>query len=67
MQRLIEMVNLEEERNIIFNAINKHVLDLAYHTKGNYVILAIIQIMKPEQLNPIFDSTMKEIKGLSMD
>jgi hypothetical protein len=42
MQRIIELVSEDTEKMIIFNAISKRILHLAFHAKGNYVLLGVL-------------------------
>lgn len=65
MQRLVEMVNQEEERQTIVDAIKDDIVELAFHPKGNYVLLAIIQILKPEKLQTLLEPILCEIFKLS--
>jgi hypothetical protein len=43
MQRLIEMVNMEEEKEVIFEAIKEEIVKIAFHHKGNYVLFLTLQ------------------------
>lgn len=36
------MVNQDEERETIVDAIKEDIVELAFHPKGNYVLLSII-------------------------
>jgi hypothetical protein len=38
MQRLLEIVNLSEEKAVIFNAMKIDIEMMALHVKGNYVL-----------------------------
>ena len=51
MQRLVEMVNTEAEREILFDTVKNDIVELAYHPKGNYVLLLIIKALKGEKFD----------------
>ena len=53
MQRLVEIVCEDQEKNIIFSAIQNDIERLAFHHKGHYVLLTIISIMRGELLTKI--------------
>jgi hypothetical protein len=40
MQRLLEMVSLEEEKLIVYESIKPNIEVLAFHVKGNYVLIS---------------------------
>lgn len=67
MQRLVEMVNMEEEREIIFSAIQNDIVHLAFHPKGNYVLILAIQILKDDKFNFIVEQLIEHIPKLSLD
>lgn len=47
MQRLMEQVSEDEERMVIYNSIQHNVSHLAFHHKGNFVLLTIVShVMK---------------------
>ena len=53
MQRLVEIVCEDQEKQVIFNSIAHEIERLAFHHKGNYVLLTIIGVMRGELLNDI--------------
>lgn len=55
MQRLVEMVNLDEERICIFQAIKGDIVNMAFHHKGNYVLLLTLQALRGEQLQYVIE------------
>jgi hypothetical protein len=55
MQRLVEMVNMEEEREVIFLAIRDQIVQMAFHPKGNYVLILTLQSLKQDKFNYIID------------
>ena len=46
MQRMIEMISTDEERELVIKYIKKTFKELMLHAKGNYAILAAIDILK---------------------
>jgi len=58
MQRLVEIVCEDSEKIVIVNSISKDVERLAFHHKGNYVLLTIIGIMRGEILSMIIDKML---------
>lgn len=50
MQRLVEIVCEENEKLVIFNSISEHIEEMARDRKGNYVLLAILNILKEPEL-----------------
>ncbi len=67
MQRLVEIVCEDSEKIVIYNAICKDVERLAFHHKGNYVLLTIIGIMRGEVLNMIIDKMLSKFPNLMLD
>ena len=67
MQRLVEMVNLEEERDVIFEAIKNDVPYLAFHPKGNYVLILAIQTLKGEKFDFVAEQLIEHFPKLSLD
>jgi hypothetical protein len=51
MQRLVEMINMAEEREVIYQSIVNSVVQMAFHPKGNYVFLLVLSTVKIERLN----------------
>ena len=58
MQRLMEIVCEDSEKILIYNAICNDVERLAFHHKGNYVLLAIIGIVRGDMLTIIIDKLL---------
>lgn len=67
MQRLVEMVNMEEEREVIFGAIKNDIVHLAFHPKGNYVLILAIQILRGNKFDFIAEKLLDHITKLSLD
>jgi len=67
MQRLVEIVCEDSEKIVIFNAICKDVERLAFHHKGNYVLLTIIGIMRGELLSLIIEKMIPKFPQLMLD
>ncbi len=53
IQRLVETVNDDRERTIIFNSIMNDIEHMAFHHKGNYALASIIGVMNNEILYEI--------------
>ena len=67
LQRFFETVCEDSEKIVIYNAISKDVERLAFHHKGNYVLLSIIGIMRGEILNMIIDKMLPKFPILMLD
>lgn len=65
MQRLVEIVCEESEKTVIFNAIHSQIIDMAFHPKGNYVLLTILTIMKGDLLRYIIDTLLPKFFELT--
>ena len=50
MQRLVEQVCEDSEKLVIFNSIINEVERLAFHHKGNYVLLTLLSMLKGTDL-----------------
>lgn len=58
MQRLVEIICEDAERIVIYNSISKDIERMAFHHKGNYVLLTIIGIMRGELLTLIIEKLL---------
>lgn len=67
MQRLIEMINLDEERECVFHAIKGDIVNMAFHHKGNYVLLLTLQALRGEQLSYVIDHLLDQVYPLALD
>lgn len=67
MQRLVEMINMEEERDFISAAIKDDIVHLAFHPKGNYVLILAIQILKGPIINDIIEQLLDHFSKLALD
>lgn len=67
MQRLVEIVCEESEKMVIFNSIAEHIEDMARHPKGNYVLLAILGILKKQELQFVIEKLLPILYELSAD
>lgn len=67
MQRLVEIVCEDSEKIMIYNSICNDIERLAFHHKGNYVLLTIIGIMKGEILTLIIDKLLDKFPQLMLD
>lgn len=67
MQRLVEIVCEDAEKIVILNSIERDIERLAFHHKGNYVLLTIIGIMRGEILTMIVDRMLPKFPHLMLD
>lgn len=67
MQRFVEMINLDEERECIFMAIKDDIVNMAFHHKGNYVLLLTLHSLRGAHLNYIIENLMDHIYSLALD
>jgi len=55
MQRLCEMINRQEEKQLIFNAIKDDVALLALDPQGNYVLLILMTLLTGQMFEHIVE------------
>ena len=67
MQRLVEIVCEDAEKIVIYNSISNNIERLAFHHKGNYVLLTIIGVMKGELLTLVIDKLLPKFALLMLD
>lgn len=67
MQRMLEMVSLEEERTIVYESIQPNIEQLSFHIKGNYVLISSLQVIPKQHLNQIIDEIVKFFDALVLD
>jgi len=67
MQRMLEMVSLDEECKIVYESIKPNIEVLSFHIKGNYVLISSLQVIKNENLNDIIDEIVKYFNSLVLD
>ena len=67
MQRFIEMINREDEKEVIFQSIKQDIVLLAFHSKGNYVLTPIINLFKGEKFDYIVEELLDQVVKLSTD
>lgn len=67
MQRLVEMINMEEEREIIFLSIREDIVKLAFHDKGNYVLFNTLNALQGERFDYIINKLISHFHRLSLD
>lgn len=58
MQRLVEIVCEDSEKQVVFDSIYGKVENMAFHPKGNYVLLTILNIMKGDNLDTIINELL---------
>ena len=61
MQRMIEMISTQEEKDLVFKYIKKDIPMLTMHPKGNYALLAIISIQQPQQMEIVAHEMLPNI------
>ena len=68
MQRLVEIVCEDAEKLVIFNSIVNDVERLAFHHKGNYVLLTLLSVLKGSVLlTEIVERLMPRLPQLTLD
>ena len=50
MQRLFEIITLDDEKHIIFENIRDNIVEMALHAKGNFVLLATFNFLEKPQI-----------------
>ena len=58
---------MQEERDIIYTAIENDIVNLAFHPKGNYVLILAIQILKGDKFDYIVGQLIEHFPKLSLD
>lgn len=61
------MVNMEDEREVIFNSIKEDIVNMAFHEKGNYVLILTLNAMQGARFNFIIDKLIPHFYKLSLD
>ncbi len=67
MQRLIESIVEDSEKILIYNSICNDVERLAFHHKGNYVLLSLLGIVRGDILTMIIDKMLPKFSQLMLD
>lgn len=67
MQRLFEIVTLKEEKEVIFEHIKDHIVDMAFHPKGNYVLILAFQILEEPSVEYIVDKLLPNFLDMTFD
>lgn len=67
MQCLIDMINMPEEEKAMEEAIQNHVLELAFDPNGNHVLQKVMMSFKEDRIDFIFYPVLDKFKELSMD
>lgn len=67
MQRLLEIVTLSEEKEVIFNAMKKQIIHMAFHTKGNYVLTLAFTMLEQHQVDFIIKELLPHFLKLTLD
>jgi len=68
MQRLVEQVCEDSEKLVIFNSIVNDVERLAFHHKGNYVLLTLLSMLKgTELLTEVVDRLLPRFPQMTLD
>ena len=61
------MINMEEEKDVIYNAIKDQIVSLAFHPKGNYVLLLTMQLFKGDQFEFCINKLLEVFPKLVLD
>jgi hypothetical protein len=64
---MLEMVSLDEERDIVYASIEPCIKELAFHQKGNYVLISCLQILKPEDFDVVIVEIFELFHSLVLD
>ena len=55
MQRLLDLVSHDQEKELVFEAIKNDIAKLAFHEMGNYVLLQLIPMFSQEKVDAIIE------------
>ena len=58
---------MEEERDEIFKAIKDSIVHMAFHEKGNYVLILTLNSMQADRFNFIIEKLMPHFYKLALD
>ena len=58
MQRFVEMINRDEEREVVYNAIKDNLNLLSLHPKGNYVLILALETISKEMFEKCVDNVL---------
>ena len=61
------MINMEEEREVIFQSIKEEIVTMAFHEKGNYVLILTLNALQGDRLNYILENLIDHFYKLSLD
>ena len=67
MQRFVEMINRDDEKEVIFEAVKNDIVNMAFHNKGNFVLIPIINIFKGEMLDQVVEQLLEYVIKLVTD
>lgn len=67
MQRFVEMINRDEEREVIFQAIKDNLPHLSFHPKGNYVLILALEIISKENFDNSVELLLDQVEQLSFN
>ncbi len=68
MQRLLEIVSLDEEHTIVLNVIRPIIFEMGMHPKANYVLIVVINSFPTALIESmIAPDVVKNLKTLSAD
>lgn len=49
------MVTRDDEKEIVFNILNEEIVNLAFHPKGNYVLMLAMDLFKDDRFDFIVE------------
>eukprot|EP00347_Sterkiella_histriomuscorum_P024490 403330933 len=67
MQRLLEIITLPEEKQVIFNAIHPQIETMALHVFGNYVLALAFSVLDQPQIEIIIERLIPLFYQLTLD
>lgn len=67
MQSLIQLINMEEEEQVLENALSEYVVNLSFDPNGTHVLQKVVLTVKPEKLDYIFYPCYDKLIDLSLD
>lgn len=67
MQRLLEIVSLQSEKEIIFNAVKNDIEYMAKHHHGNYVLVQLFNLFEGEKIEFIVACLISSFYEFTLD
>ena len=67
LQSLIQLINMEEEEQVLENALSEYVVNLSFDPNGTHVLQKVVLTVKPEKIDYIFYPCYDKLIDLSLD